>query len=201
MGEAQEGDREAVEARVAERLRGRPESRADDPVIRQIAFKTVEEAGGADALASDRPIELPLVCNRAQLANGWTLDIPVSGGHKAEATAVLAGRYIHRLAKILGDRKPRRVLDLGAGIGGFALWAGIAWPFSWIDCWEGDPRIADVCKRNLPPGGRMLEDRELIDLEVNHYDVIRVTELTALASGNILRDFAGVLIVDAIRYG
>lgn len=183
----------------AKLLEGRPESRADDPIIRQVALDTIAEAGGAAELASDRPLALPLVCEKAQMANGWTFEAPISGNHLAEAAAILAGRYVRRLAAALEGRKPRRILDLGAGIGGFALWAAFAWPHAWIDCYERDPRVADVCRRNLPPGGAMLTGPELIGLDVRRYTLIRITDLTAMSSGSVILDSTAVLIVDAVR--
>jgi predicted RNA methylase len=105
---------------------------------------------------------------------------------------------VRRLEDVIGSKRPRRVLDLGAGVGAFAAWAGIAWPFSWVDCYERDMQLAEVCRRNLPPGGKMLSEAELLDVDVSKYAVIRVGDLAVMQSGAIL-DAVAVLIVDAVR--
>jgi FkbM family methyltransferase len=42
------------------------------------------------------------------------------------------------------------VLDIGANVGAFAVWAKYKWPNATIDCYEPNPDVAAYCKRNAP---------------------------------------------------
>src|SRR5260221_1691385 len=49
----------------------------------------------------------------------------------------------------------RRIVDIGAGIGAFAAYAALRWPYAWIDCYEEDEALARILRLNMPPGGRV----------------------------------------------
>lgn len=82
--------------------------------------------------------------------------------------SIVAGRYNHYPL----PARVRRVLDVGAGVGGFALWAWKKWAPVWIDCCEPDPVLRELLKVNAPPGVRILDvSGPAIDAEP--YDLIR----------------------------
>lgn len=45
--------------------------------------------------------------------------------------------------------KPPRVLDIGANVGAFAIWAGVRWGTESISCYEPHPETFRTLKRNL----------------------------------------------------
>jgi FkbM family methyltransferase len=49
----------------------------------------------------------------------------------------------------------RRVVDVGANVGAFAVWAYLRWPYAWIDCYEPHPLAAQLCAANAPPGSKV----------------------------------------------
>lgn len=68
---------------------------------------------------------------------------------------VLRGEYEH---PALPDYpKVRRVLDIGANIGAFAVWAYVKWPGCWIDSYEPNGGACEIYKRNAPPGAQIHE--------------------------------------------
>jgi hypothetical protein len=82
--------------------------------------------------------------------------------------SILQGRYNSPLTE--ADGRVRRVLDIGAGEGAFAVHAWIRWPGAWVDWYEPDERLAKFALENAVPGSRRL--RELPDSKVE-YDVVR----------------------------
>ena len=61
---------------------------------------------------------------------------------------VLDGAYdVHGLE----FEEPPVILDVGANIGAFAVWAGKRWPLASITCYEPHPAMADLCRRNTGP--------------------------------------------------
>lgn len=58
------------------------------------------------------------------------------------------------------DEAPRRVLDLGAGVGPLALWAARRWPHARVLAVEANLLAAACCERNAREGG--LADRVLV---------------------------------------
>lgn len=52
---------------------------------------------------------------------------------------------------------PERIVDVGANVGAFAVWASAKFPGCWITCYEPHPVAADFCRQNAPPGTRVVE--------------------------------------------
>jgi FkbM family methyltransferase len=57
-------------------------------------------------------------------------------------------------AALDGLGRPLRILDIGANIGLFGLWAFSRWPDAQIDAYEPDPRNAAVHRRTIERNGR-----------------------------------------------
>jgi hypothetical protein len=81
------------------------------------------------------------------------------------ARSLLTGRY-----DLSGIPEPHRILDIGAGVGAFAIWAWSQWSRAWVDCYEPDPDLAALCAEHLPPGGAMLTQPPEY---VGDYDLVR----------------------------
>lgn len=65
---------------------------------------------------------------------------------------VLGGEYDY---PAIPDHLPvRRILDIGANVGAFAVWAFKRYG-AFIDCYEPMPPAADLCERNGPPGAKV----------------------------------------------
>lgn len=60
-------------------------------------------------------------------------------------------------------RPVKRVLDIGANVGAFAVWANMRWPGCWIDCYEPHPQAAELCRRNVPQGTQVHEVAVTVD--------------------------------------
>lgn len=58
--------------------------------------------------------------------------------------SVLEGEYE---AGYSGERL--QILDIGANVGAFAIWAGLRWPGSRIDCYEAHPGTFALLERNV----------------------------------------------------
>lgn len=58
-------------------------------------------------------------------------------------TYVLSGEYESGF-----DGRDLTILDIGANVGSFALWAGLRWPGSTVHCYEPNPGTFDYLKRN-----------------------------------------------------
>jgi hypothetical protein len=56
----------------------------------------------------------------------------------------------------------RRIVDIGAGVGAFAAYAALRWPYAWIDCYEDDDALARILRLNMPPGGRVFTTMPLV---------------------------------------
>ncbi len=67
---------------------------------------------------------------------------------RAEVEAILRGEYAVPL-----PRAPRTVLDIGANLGAFSLWARHCWPDARILAFEPEPRNARQFRRNLKSEG------------------------------------------------
>ena len=60
---------------------------------------------------------------------------------------VLDGAYdVHGLE----FQRPPVVLDVGANVGAFAVWAGKRWPGAIVTCYEPHGGMADLCRKNAP---------------------------------------------------
>lgn len=71
----------------------------------------------------------------------------------AEARAVLGGKYDH---PVMPARRPRRVIDFGAGVGAYACWAWRKYYGEvFIDCYEQRDSLRELCAFNAPPGAMM----------------------------------------------
>ena len=87
------------------------------------------------------------VDNNPQTTIYWPRDL-------GEAVSrVLAGEY--RYPPMPDEPSVRRVLDIGAGVGAFAVWAYRQWHRPWIDSYEPHPDSADVYEKNAPPGAKV----------------------------------------------
>lgn len=63
---------------------------------------------------------------------------------------VLGGEY--EFPDIPDLPRIERVVDVGANVGAFAVWAYLKFDGPWIDGYEPNPDAARMCKANLPPG-------------------------------------------------
>lgn len=66
------------------------------------------------------------------------------------------------------EKKVRRVLDIGAGCGEFAVWAWRRWPNCWIDCIESDPTERKALYENAPPGAKVIDVPGMRELGDGH---------------------------------
>lgn len=64
-----------------------------------------------------------------------------------DARAVLAGAYD---VPGLEFARPPRVLDIGANVGAFAVWASHRWPGADVTCYEPNPEARSWLVRNVP---------------------------------------------------
>jgi len=85
--------------------------------------------------------------------------------YKDMSMSILNGRYASQLLGL----NPRKILDLGAGCGAFAVWCYKMWPYAWVYCEERDEFHHDLCQKNLGPGGRMVQHWA----EGKDYDIVR----------------------------
>lgn len=107
---------------------------------------------------------------------------------EARVRAVWCGAYPVRHPK---EKDVRRVLDIGAGCGEFAVWAWRRWPNCWIDCIESDPMERKALYENIPPGAKVIDSPggdvssaeamlwgQPLRAEINAgtYDVVRVAK-------------------------
>ncbi len=51
----------------------------------------------------------------------------------------------------MGFATPPRVLDIGANVGAFAIWAALRWPGCQVDCYEPSPVALGYLERNRQP--------------------------------------------------
>jgi SAM-dependent methyltransferase len=174
-------------------------ARADDPEIRAIAEETLIEAGELGREAISSPTEP--VTTVLQVAGVGPFEVPAGTIWTQETKEILGGRYLARVLECLRGRRPRRILDVGAGVGAFALWASLGWPNAWIDVCEPDPSLADVCMRNLPLGACLLVGArpEDVPLLSGTYDIVRCTSLALLdAALRCVREDRGAFIADLV---
>lgn len=77
-----------------------------------------------------------------------------------------------------GEPFVRRVLDLGANVGEFALFCRYRWPYAWVDCVEEDAEKCALCTLNGPTGTRVLTEPPGVkdDLRWDAYDLVRVSK-------------------------
>lgn len=73
-----------------------------------------------------------------------------------------------------GPNEPevKRILDLGANVGEFAVWARLRWPYAWVTCYEPDDAKRAICQLNVPPGTRVIDS---LGLAAEHYDLVRIS--------------------------
>ena len=95
--------------------------------------------------AAERFVALPLVA-------GTDVFVPVD--RVAEERALLAS--LARFERRTGEPHVRRFVDLGAGCGTFAAYAGIRWPYAWFDAWEPDVSLHPSLRLNAPVGTRIV---------------------------------------------
>lgn len=96
--------------------------------------------------------------------------------HNLEACVmkVLRGEYEH---PALPDYPGvRRVLDIGANVGAFAVWASRKWPGCWIDCYEPNPQAAELCRMNAPPGTKVHQVAVCNALDTKHVSLCLGTD-------------------------
>lgn len=74
-----------------------------------------------------------------------SLECPAS--MRPHANAVLQGEYA--LPRGYRIEPPIRVLDIGANVGAFALWARETWPGCELDCYEPHPENVALLRRNV----------------------------------------------------
>ena len=87
----------------------------------------------------------------------------------AYVRSVLSGRYD---SPDPPGVEVRRVLDIGAGVGEFALYAAARWAGCWVDCWEPDAELRALLEENGPAGMRVIER---VAEDWSAYQVIRMT--------------------------
>lgn len=104
--------------------------------------------------------------------------------------SILTGRY--GPGDPVAEAGVRRVLDLGAGCGEFALYAAARWQRSWVDCYEPDPELREMLEANGPAGMRVLNDAPT-DWKV--YDVVRIACEDALLEYADGTPLPGALVV------
>ncbi len=66
----------------------------------------------------------------------------------------------------------RRIVDIGAGVGAFAAYAALRWPYAWIDCYEEDAALARILRLNMPPGGRVFA--KIDGIAIPPCDLVRI---------------------------
>lgn len=88
---------------------------------------------------------------------------------EADAQALMQGE--REMVREEGEPFVRRILDLGAREGAFAVYSRLRWPYAWVDCLEGNELLRDLCLTNTPPGTRVFS--KLDDLVA--YDLVRST--------------------------
>ena len=97
-------------------------------------------------------------------------DLVFPAGYEDRANEIL----FRKRPRMPGEESVKRVLDLGAGCGEFAVWAWRRWPNCWITSSERDPVKRKLLHENKPPGCRVLEGESLDDVELSSHDVVRV---------------------------
>ena len=69
--------------------------------------------------------------------------------------AVLAGAYD---VPGLNFPQPPRILDIGAHVGDFSVWARSRWPEAELDCYEPHPESARYCRNNVAGLGAVVHE-------------------------------------------
>lgn len=103
-------------------------------------------------------MSLPLKRVDLRMGPNDTPGTPFVYPHNLEACVLKVlrgGEYDH--PNLPDYPKVRRVLDIGANVGAFAVWASRRWPGCWIDCYEPNPQAAELCRMNAPPGTKVHE--------------------------------------------
>lgn len=78
-----------------------------------------------------------------------TVDVLCPENMREFVQAVLDGEYD---IPWLGFETPPKVLDIGANVGAFAVWAANRWPGCEIECWEPNPEAFALLHQNAPAG-------------------------------------------------
>jgi SAM-dependent methyltransferase len=123
---------------------------------------------------------------------------------------ILEGRYGHQPRAI--DRQIRRVLDLGAGCGEFAIWAQSRWPRCWVDAVELDPVKQDAFAENRPLGTALMSLDAILaatpEDPFRDYQVIRIANVRILfvvaervRAWKTANPKGTILIVDVLAWG
>lgn len=85
---------------------------------------------------------------------GWSMTKPTfrcPASMVPHVRKVLAGEY-----DVPGMPAPRTILDIGANVGAFAVWAHVKWPDAYIQAYEPHPTNIEAFKENVP--GVTIED-------------------------------------------
>lgn len=135
----------------------------------------------------NRPAILPLVL--------WPGASPiyVPRDEVEDISALLKGE--RALVREPGEPDIRRVLDLGANVGEFALWCRLRWPSAWVDCVVANLAAEDICALNVPDGARVL--RTLSEYEES-YDLIRVSNEDFIIPFHLM-DHVKIVFFDGVR--
>lgn len=78
-----------------------------------------------------------------------TVDVLCPENMREFVQAVLDGEYD---IPWLGFETPPKVLDIGANVGAFAVWAANRWPGCEIECWEPNPEAFALLEQNVTAG-------------------------------------------------
>ena len=107
------------------------------------------------------------------------------------------------------DRGVRRVLDIGAGVGEFALWASSRWPGCWVDCIEWQSLAQSALRENVPLGTAVITAEQALEGEgLSRYQAIRVANvmllfrmIEAIREWKLASPATTVLVVDVLAWG
>lgn len=89
--------------------------------------------------------------------------IECPGPMRPHVQQVLAGEYA--LPRGWRIETPRRVVDVGANVGAFAIWAREQWPRCELDCYEPHPDNAAMLRRNVEQLGEGVRVHETAVVE------------------------------------
>lgn len=100
-----------------------------------------------------------------------------------------------KFAPLQGEPTIRRIVDLGAGVGAFAAYSAIRWPYAWIDCFERETGMWPALRLNAPLGTRILTEEELFDVPC---DLLHVGDQALLRESDGRSKTATGVLVDVL---